>query len=243
MSNQGGAGSDGSQARHERARLTFEDVLEAAETIIDRSGWDQLTMTDLAAELGVRVPSLYHHVRNLDALKAAVQVRTMSQLGAELRAAAMGRTGEDGLRALANVQRSFAHRFPRRYEGATRAPLDRPEFITAALDANEALVAMVRSYGLEGEAALYAETSAFAALHGFITLEISGFFEEDFDRDRVFEGVLDGAVSIISSAAGAVGPVSNPTREPARGTTRAAGGRARTTTTMEPEAEEPCTTW
>lgn len=176
-----------------------DHVVAAAEAVVDRLGWDQLTMRALADELGVRPPSLYSHVRSLDALRAELQIRTLRLLGQQLQQAAMGRAGADGFRALAATHRAFAARYPSRYEGATRAPHDRERFVAAGLDANQAVLAMVRSCGLEGEAALYVELAAFAAVHGFVSLELGGFFGTDVDIDRIFTTVVDGSLGAIDA--------------------------------------------
>jgi AcrR family transcriptional regulator len=40
------------------------EIMEAARRIVDRDGWDRLTIRGLAAELGVGATTLYHHVRD-----------------------------------------------------------------------------------------------------------------------------------------------------------------------------------
>ncbi|MDS0137845.1 MULTISPECIES: TetR/AcrR family transcriptional regulator [unclassified Amycolatopsis] len=45
-----------------------EQILEAARVILDRDGWEKLTIRRLAAELGVGATTLYHHVRDKDDL-------------------------------------------------------------------------------------------------------------------------------------------------------------------------------
>lgn len=40
------------------------EILAAARRIIDRDGWQKLTIRRLAAELGIGATTLYHHVRN-----------------------------------------------------------------------------------------------------------------------------------------------------------------------------------
>ena len=91
-----------------RRGLDQAAVVEAAEALVDRDGWAYLTMTALAAELGVRGPSLYSHVESLEALLGMVQARALAALGDDLQRAAMGRSGADGVRALAGAVRDFA---------------------------------------------------------------------------------------------------------------------------------------
>ena len=187
--------------RARRGRLDQEAVLQAAEALIDRDGYDALTMTSLAAELEARVSSLYNHVANLEDLRALIQVRAMRMLGDHVRAAAMGHSGADGLHALSHELRRFARSHPQRYAALTRPPIDRQGFYTAALDAIEALAVMVRSAGLAEEHMIKTGMSIFAALHGFVSLEVAGYFGDlsatgaDVDLDAVYEQVIQGAVS------------------------------------------------
>ncbi|TYL49593.1 TetR/AcrR family transcriptional regulator [Nocardioides sp. BGMRC 2183] len=188
-------------ARPRRGRLDQEVVLVAAETLIDRDGYDALTMTSLAAELDARVSSLYNHVASLEELRSLVQVRAMKMLGEHVRTAAMGHAGADGLRALSHQLRIFAQQHPQRYAALTRPPLDRDAFYTAALDAIEALAVMVRSAGLPEERLIPTAIAIFASLHGFVSLEVAGYFgdlsgvNEAVDLNEVFELVIRGAVT------------------------------------------------
>ncbi|MFE1266999.1 TetR/AcrR family transcriptional regulator [Streptomyces sp. NPDC058757] len=43
-------------------------ILVAARALIDRDGWEKLTIRRLAAELGVGATTLYHHIRSKDEL-------------------------------------------------------------------------------------------------------------------------------------------------------------------------------
>jgi len=58
------------QGRH--AGLTREQVLRAALALVDREGAGALSMRRLARDLGVEAMTLYHHVRNKQALEDAL---------------------------------------------------------------------------------------------------------------------------------------------------------------------------
>ena len=181
-------------AKGRRPRLDHESVLRAAETLVDREGYDALSMTLLAAELDTRVSSLYNHVANLEDLRAEVQVRAMQLLGKHVRSAAMGHAGADGLRVLSHSLREFARAYPHRYAGMTREPIDRASFFAAA-ETIEALAVMVRSTGMPEERILMTGMAIFSALHGFVSLEVSGYFGGVDDLDAVFAQVIRGAVT------------------------------------------------
>jgi len=178
-----------------RARLDRETVVVAAEGIVDRDGYDALSMTLLAAELDSRVSSLYNHVTNLEELRSEIQVRAMGLLGRHVQRAAMGRAGADGLRVLSHELRDFALTYPQRYAAITRTPIDREAFFGAAGEVIEAMGVMVRSTGLPDERILHTGMAIFSALHGFVSLEASGYFDGMDHLEDVFEQVVRGAVT------------------------------------------------
>ncbi len=178
-----------------RARLDRETVVVTAESVVDREGYDALSMTILAGELDTRVSSLYNHVTNLEDLRAEIQVRAMALLGRQVQRAAMGHAGADGLRVLCHELRAFARTYPQRYAALTRTPIDRDGFYAAAGEVIEAMGVMVRSTGLPEERILPTGMAIFSALHGFVALESSGYFDGVPQLEEVFEQVVRGAVT------------------------------------------------
>jgi AcrR family transcriptional regulator len=158
-------------------------------------------MSALAARLGVKAPSLYHHVDGLDALRSELQVRAWADLSQVLLRASAGRTGVSGMRDQAHAQRNFALGQPHRYDGMTRAAIEAERMSEAAATSAEVSMGMVMSAGVPEGAALDLVRALFAAHHGFISLEISGFFAGDLDIDGLFEIVLDNSVLSIQAAA------------------------------------------
>jgi AcrR family transcriptional regulator len=189
------SGVDTVTGTERRARLDRETVVVTAEAIVDRDGYDALSMTLLAAELDTRVSSLYNHVTNLEDLRSDIQVRAMGLLGRHVQRAAMGRAGADGLRVLCHELRDFAQTFPQRYAAITRTPIDRDGFFTAAGDIIEAMGVMVRSTGLPEDQIIPTGMAIFSALHGFVALEASGYFDGIPQLEDVFEQVVRGAVT------------------------------------------------
>ncbi|MDT9694105.1 TetR family transcriptional regulator, partial [Streptomyces sp. P9(2023)] len=55
-----------------RAGLTPDAIALAAAETADALGFEALTAAEVARRLGVRLPSLYSHVANLDELKGRV---------------------------------------------------------------------------------------------------------------------------------------------------------------------------
>lgn len=184
-----------SAATERRARLDRETVVVTAEAIVDREGYDTLSMTLLAAELDTRVSSLYNHVANLEELRSEIQVRAMQLLGRQVQRAAMGHAGAEGLRVLSHELRAFAQAYPQRYAALTRAPIDRDGFYAAAGEVIEAMGVMVRSTGLPEDQIIPTGMAIFSALHGFVALEASGYFDGMDRLEDVFAQVVRGAVT------------------------------------------------
>jgi AcrR family transcriptional regulator len=188
-----------------RSRLGRDEVFAAAEDLVDEVGWDALTMSALAARLGVKAPSLYHHIGGLDALRSELQVRAWADLSEVLLRASVGRTGVVGMRDQAHAQRRFALERPHRYDGMTRAAIEAERMSEAAATSGEVSVGMVVSAGVPRDVALSLVRALFAAHHGFILLEISGFFNGELDIDDLFEVVLDNSALSIEAAAASGG--------------------------------------
>ncbi len=175
-----------------RAGLSTEAVVSAAAALADREGLDAVTLARLAADAGVRPPSLYAHVDGLDDVRRRLAIRGALELAAALRVAATGRSGGDALRALAAAHREYARRHPGSYLAAQRAPAkDDAEAKAAAGEAVDVLRAVFAGYGLEGDDAIHAARAVRAALHGFAMLETGGGFGIKLDVDESFARLVD----------------------------------------------------
>ena len=104
-----------------------------------------------------------------------------------------GRTRDDAVMAMASAYRSYAHHHPGRYSAFTRMPLgggDDPEFTDATRAAAGPVIAVLASYGLDGEDAFYAALEFWSAMHGFVLLEMTGVMGGIVDTDTVFSDMV-----------------------------------------------------
>src|ERR1700758_3662477 len=169
-------------------KLSRDVIVNAALTYLDREGWDALTINALATQLGTKGPSLYNHVQSLEDLRRTVRMRVVGDIIEMLNTVGQGRTRDDAVLVMAGAYRSYAHHHPGRYSAFTRMPLaggDDPEFTAVARAAAEPVIAVLASYGLDGEDAFYASLEYWAALHGFVLLEMTGVMD-GIDVDAVF---------------------------------------------------------
>src|SRR3954469_22336848 len=155
-----------------RLGLDRRAVVTAAVGIVDRDGIASLTMTKLAEELGIRLPSLYAHVRGQLDLRREMWLWAVADLGDRLGEAVMGGRGEEALLAFATELRDYARRHPGRYQLTLDPPVPFDEEAAAVRRrANAPFRAVVRSFGLEDEQAVHVGRALRAAIHGFVALE------------------------------------------------------------------------
>jgi len=174
-----------------RAGLSPEVVTRTATEIVNREGRQALTLARVAAELGVRSPSLYNHVDGLDALERSVALAGIDQFAEICRSVVMGRSGLDALRELASAYRSFAHDQPGAYALTQIARPDDVEFGERTQRALEPIIAVMSGFGLEGDELIHATRTLRAALHGFVSLENGRGFGLDVDVDVSFERMVE----------------------------------------------------
>jgi AcrR family transcriptional regulator len=173
-------------------KLSRDAIVNSALTFLDRDGWDALTINALANQLGTKGPSLYNHVDSLEDLRRTVRMRVVGDIIDMLNTVGQGRTRDDAVMAMASSYRSYAHHHPGRYSAFTRMPLggDDPEFTDAARAAAGPVIAVLASYGLDGEDAFHAALEFWSALHGFVLLEMTGVMNGIVDTDTVFTDMV-----------------------------------------------------
>jgi AcrR family transcriptional regulator len=180
-----------SPGRTRTTKLSRDAIVNAALTFLDREGWDALTINALATQLGTKGPSLYNHVDSLEDLRRTVRMRVVGDIIGMLNTVGDGRTRDDAVVSMASAYRSYAHHHPGRYSAFTRMPLggDDPEYTEATRAAAGPVIAVLGSYGLDGESAFYAALEFWSAMHGFVLLEMTGVMN-GIDTDAVFTDMV-----------------------------------------------------
>lgn len=161
-----------------RSRRAAE-IVTAARRILEGEGIEALTMRRLAADVGVRAPSLYKHFSTKRAVEAALVTEGLLELGDVLHAAvaAPGRRGP--VRSLLEAYRTAGLANPALYRLATTGPLPREDlppgleewagrpFFLAAGDPSKA-------------------QALFSFAHGMVVLELDGRFPPGSDLARTW---------------------------------------------------------
>ncbi|MFE3796402.1 TetR/AcrR family transcriptional regulator [Nocardia tengchongensis] len=175
-----------------RVGLNAERITQAAAEMADDIGIDNVTLAAVAKRFGVKDPSLYTHVRNLEDLRMRVALQAALEMTDRIGVAVAGRAGKDALVAFANAYRDYARQHPGRY-AATQRKLD----IEAIADAPGAVrsvqltEALLRGYDLDGTELIDAGRLLRSTFHGYATLETGGGFNHSRETDGSWARILD----------------------------------------------------
>ncbi|WP_326825999.1 TetR/AcrR family transcriptional regulator [Streptosporangium sp. NBC_01756] len=180
--------------------LTLEEIYMTTLRLVDAGGVEGLSMRKLAAELDVNPMSLYHHVRNKEALVR----ETCAVVAARLRLPADdGTPWQDQLRALGHAYRSLARSHPSLWSYVNGHPdLSRQENALWAVF-NRILTAA----GIPAEDLVRTRRVLYSFVSGFLTAETSGLLVElegTVDADSAFEVALDLIVAGLEARHSAV---------------------------------------
>jgi AcrR family transcriptional regulator len=170
------------------AQIDYEAILTSAEQLLERTGIEQLSLTLLASELGVKTPSLYRYIVNRDALLRSLNERTMQQLFSAFNHA---RGIADPLpiaqiTAVLRAQRAFAHTRPHAYMLAfSSTAAQRPDpahLVQLVLPLQECIAQLVGA-----NRSLSALRGGLALVHGFVMLELNNQLQRGGDLNAAFE--------------------------------------------------------
>lgn len=156
-------------------KLTTAGVISEAVDIVDRLGYDALSVSAVAAEMAVAPSALYTYCHSLDGLRNLVAVAATNNLTQDVRNAATGTSGEFALNAMASAYREFSHDHPGQFASTLRPPAaDNRDLDVANRALLDVFVLVYAAMGLDEDHAWLAATSTRSALHGFLALEHTG---------------------------------------------------------------------
>jgi AcrR family transcriptional regulator len=181
-----------------RAGLTPERLARAGAELADEVGFEQVTVSAVARRFGVKVASLYSHVRSSQDLKTRIALLALEELADRASQALAGRAGKDALRALADVYRDYAREHPGRY-AATRLPLD-PATAAASAGVRHAQMAraILRGYDLAEPDQTHAVRLLGSVFHGYVSLELGGGFSHSApDTEETWTRILDALDALL----------------------------------------------
>ena len=175
-----------------RAGLTTDRLVAAAADLADEVGFENVTLSALARQFGVKDASLYSHVKNLHDLRTRVALLAGGEMIDRIGTAVAGRAGKDALAAFADAYREYALERPGRY-AATQIRID--QTLVAESPAfrrtTEITYGMLRAYGLDEPDLTDAVRLLRSTFHGFCALEATGGFGAPRDVRTSWKRTVD----------------------------------------------------
>lgn len=171
-----------------RVGLTNQLIIETAANIADTEGLDSVTLTAVAQRLGVQKPSLYNHIKGLTDLRRGLTLFGTNQLRIRIMEAAMGQARADAILAISAAYRTFAHERPGLYQATLLSwdHQDNPQVQAAIKELMEVLKKVLGAYRLQNNDLVHAQRGLRSLMHGFVTLEASGWFTQPVARDESY---------------------------------------------------------
>ncbi len=155
-----------------RQRLSEDLVVERARQIADERGFGSVSLSSVAADLGVATSALYNHCAGLDGLHHQIAVAVTHQLVQALRTAAIGTQGNVALVSMAVAYRGFAMEHPGQFASTLRPPMvDDDRLLVANRSVVDTFALVYAAMGFESDQSEFAARSTHCAIHGFLALE------------------------------------------------------------------------
>ncbi|MDD3233181.1 MAG: WHG domain-containing protein [Candidatus Methanomethylophilus sp.] len=181
--------------------LDSQIIFNAAAELAEEKGLENVSLLQVAEKLGVRSPSLYNHLSGLQELSSGIAEIAISRLEDAVRNAAVGRSKEDALTAIAGAYRKFAKENPELYKAILRFPIYNDSGVK---EAGHALVRILyqvmKPYHYSKEETIDFVRGFRSALHGFVSLEEAGFFQSaDANVNKSYERLVSRLISTLDT--------------------------------------------
>ncbi|MGI6095647.1 MAG: WHG domain-containing protein [Lachnospiraceae bacterium] len=171
-----------------KAGLDKKIILETAANMADIRGCSNITLKELASELGIKPPSLYKHISGLDELNKELMLYAWQKLEAEMMHAALGKAKDDAILAICHTYRNFALQ----HKGLFEAMQWYNMYQSAEhLQATEGIVAILfqvlEAYHITNEQKVHIVRTLRGLLQGFLSIENHGGYGNPLSIDASFD--------------------------------------------------------
>lgn len=174
-----------------RVKLDRQVIIAVAAEIADMDGFDHVTLTTVADRVGVRKPSLYNHINGLPELKSELAIWGTDQLRLRISEAAIGKARQDAIVAIADAYRLFAKERPGLYRAIVSSPDRNNLDLKVAIKKMMAVISLVlEPYQLSADEQTHAIRGLRSIMHGFASLEESGWFAMPIDREESYQSLI-----------------------------------------------------
>ena len=168
-----------------RQGLTTETVVAAAALLAEEIGCENLTLHKLANRLNIKPASLYTHISGIEQLYVLLSDLALKQLGTVMMDAVKGKERGDGIRAMSVAYRDYVKQNPEMYRMIMKVPHSCSEqLVGAGKNVKAILLDLLSQYTKDQTKIIYFSRYYHSILHGYISLEQAGFFDDSISVDE-----------------------------------------------------------
>jgi AcrR family transcriptional regulator len=169
-----------------------QQIVEAARRLLEEQGPAALSMRNVAAEIGIRAPSLYEHVTDKRALESAIIADALNEQAIAQTAFLESYEGDDPLMGVATNYREWAQAHPHLYQLIFARDLDRSDPAVAEAE----LAAAVPLRSLTG-GDVSASRAIWSFAHGMVSFELAHRFPPDTDVDELWRRGIEALKTML----------------------------------------------
>ncbi|PJZ84156.1 TetR/AcrR family transcriptional regulator [Leptospira harrisiae] len=174
-----------------QTQITREFVLDAAWDLVMDQGLSEFRLAGLAENLGIRTPSLYNHIQDLEDVRREMKRRSLQILGDRLNLKLKNSDqGSERIIDFLNTYRSFAKTHPYVYPLTIESTESDPELKPLG---DRILVICMEVFQFQSldETAVHKIRILRSLLHGFIVLEEAGGFGRKESVEESFKKITE----------------------------------------------------
>lgn len=154
-------------------RITRETVILVASNLADEAGLNEVSLKNVAEKLNIKTPSLYNHISSLDELLHEIAHKGMKSMNTDMGKAAIGKSGDDAIKAIAAAYLHFVANHPGVYETIQWATWhETTETENIFLDYQSLLAAVISSSDFPSQKHPEIIRLLSGFLHGYITMNL-----------------------------------------------------------------------
>lgn len=183
-----------------RQGLTTETVTAAAAVLAEEIGCENLTLHKLANRLNIKPASLYTHISGIEQLYVLLSDLALKQLGTAMMDVVKGKKRDEAIRAMSVAYRDYAKQNPEMYRMIMKVPHSHSEqLVNAGKNVKAALFELLSQYTADQSKIIFFSRYYHSILHGFISLEQAGFFDDAISVDESLSKIVDNFIEQLEN--------------------------------------------
>lgn len=179
--------------------LTMSVIVDAAAALVVEKGYNKFSVRELAQKLECKAASLYNHINSIDDVNREVGKLASKRMNDTLEAAAMGKSGDAAIEALAHEYRRFAKNNYELYQAIMGLPaLDQNDSLRVGRESLLVMRKVVHQYKISDEDAVNFSRCLRGVLHGFVSYEMAGYYtRRNVPVEESFRFLIEGYIAWV----------------------------------------------